>query len=92
MQAARAARRKAKILEAAGDRLAAVSGEARPAEKSKLVLDDDEMDPVLSSRAPPPKAEPSAPTPAPAPSAEVDVLDDALADVFSEVNQVPSFP
>lgn len=50
MQAARAARRKERILSQSGDRLAALGGEPANRTKagSRLVLDDDEMDPALS--------------------------------------------
>ena len=52
MQAARAARRKANILAAAGDRMAIVEGAEVPkASEKRLVLEDDEMDPALAVKA-----------------------------------------
>jgi hypothetical protein len=48
MQAARAARRKAKILEGGADRMQMVGGEAILLEKSRIKLEDEEMDPALA--------------------------------------------
>ncbi len=49
MQAAREARRKARILAAMDDRLAVVSGAGpRLGKEKRLVLDDEEIDPALT--------------------------------------------
>lgn len=99
MQAARAARRKAKILEGASDRMA-MFGEGAPPkehnpEKSRLKLDDDDLDPALTKLASDPlpvskvKSKPDEACVPQSSDGEIavkdegDLLDDALDDIFS---------
>eukprot|EP00615_Pteridomonas_danica_P005127 CAMPEP_0114341948 /NCGR_PEP_ID=MMETSP0101-20121206/9412_1 /TAXON_ID=38822 ORGANISM="Pteridomonas danica, Strain PT" /NCGR_SAMPLE_ID=MMETSP0101 /ASSEMBLY_ACC=CAM_ASM_000211 /LENGTH=231 /DNA_ID=CAMNT_0001475771 /DNA_START=6 /DNA_END=702 /DNA_ORIENTATION=- len=90
MQAARAARRKERILKSTEDRMAAVSGaevgKLPISAEKRLVLDDDEMDPMLASRfsndvvKTVPTTEPKKPEIVE--SDKKDILDDALDELF----------
>jgi hypothetical protein len=108
MEAARAARRKERILASSSDRMARVGGEAPSMGREKrLVLDDEEMDPSLARHSLVPAPIAAAVTDDPIPSSssisssptdvsvalDADVLLDALLDeVFKNADEDPAMP
>lgn len=97
MQAARAKRRKERILKSTDDRMKLVSGgeigDLPISIEKRLVLDDDEMDPALASRSDKKAVEVIAipkedivkeEKVAMEPTVPKDILDDALDEVFEE--------